>query len=145
MLQSSVSTVSSTVVVTRPAHATLAAITQAAALMAQADGTVDGAEQQALLRFLRGHDLLRYFGRRACLSAYHAALEHNAPEAEVLGSLGRQAGHVAAPLIASAAASIALADGDTHPAEVALLCRLAERLSVLGDCDDVATVLFSAQ
>lgn len=113
--------------------------------MARADGSADEHEQQALLRFLRAHDLLRRFGRRDCLRAYQSELERAAPEPDVLDALGEQRGRIGATLVAAAAASIALADGAVHPAEIALLRHLAERLSVVDECDDVAAVLFPTQ
>jgi len=133
------------VLVARHGPAALTGIAQAAALMARADGKADVIEQQVLLRFLRRHDLLRSFGRRACLDAYRTELRRAAPEPEVLETLCRQRSRISAQLIASAAASIAMADGAAHPAEVELLCRLAERLRVLDTCDEVAAVLFRAQ
>ena len=109
--------------------------------MARADGAADVQEQQALLRFLRDHDLLRHFGRRACLDAYRDALaREDAP-----ASPHQDAMTMAAPLIASAAASIALADGTVHPAELDLLGQLAERLNLLGEADAVVSLLLRPQ
>src|SRR6476661_2126474 len=99
----------SVAVVRRPSPAMLAGIAQVAAQMARADGHADATEQQALLRFLREHDMLRQLGRQVCLDAYRDALARD----EAIPDHDARA--VATPLIASAAASIALADGTVHP------------------------------
>src|SRR3954462_7050104 len=102
-------------VVRRPSPAMLAGIAQVAAQMARAEGNADAIEQQALLRFLREHDLLRQFWRQTCLEAYHTALAQDeaaqdeaahdeAAQDEVAPD--RDVGTMAAPLLASAAASI---------------------------------------
>jgi len=132
-------------VVHRPGPAMLAGIAQVAAQMARADGSADRTEQRALLRFLRQHDLLRHFGRRACLDAYRKALALDEAPTDPQATPPRAAGTMAAPLIASAAASIALADGAVHPAELALLGHLTERLSLLGQSDAVVSLLFRPQ
>lgn len=131
----------SVAVVHRPGAAVLAGIARVAAQMARADGQADATEQQALLRFLREHDLLRHYGRQTCLDAYRDALAKEAAPAVP----ARELGAVAAPLLASAAASIALADGTVHPAELSLLGQLAERLCVLGEADAVVSLLLRPQ
>lgn len=128
----------SVTVVRRPSPAMLAGIAEVAAWMARADGSADGQERQALLRFLREHDLLQHFGRQACLDAYDSALSRDETPSY-------DASAATAPLIASAAASIAMADGTVHPAELDLLGHLAERLNVLGETDAVVSLLFRRQ
>jgi tellurite resistance protein len=120
------------VLVTRHRAASMESIATAAALMARADGSADETERRALLRFLRGHDLLRHFGRRTWMSAYADALHRETTADAELDFLAAQSGQAAAPLIAAAAASVALADGHAHPAELSLLRALAERLHLIG-------------
>jgi tellurite resistance protein len=115
----------------------MTSIAQAAALMARVDGQAHETERKALLRFLRNHDLLRRFGRRAWMTAYNSELDRNSSATDILDTLGKQRGQATAPLIASAAASVALADGTTHPAEVNLLRDIADRLSLLGTSDQI--------
>jgi tellurite resistance protein len=110
----------------------MTSIAQAAALMARADGQADETERKALLHFLRNHDLLRRFGRRAWMTAYNSELDRNPSASDVLDTLGKQRGQTTAPLIASAAMSVALADGTAHQGEVDLLRNIAERLSLVG-------------
>jgi tellurite resistance protein len=127
------------IVVTRPPAEAVESIASAAALMARIDGSADEVERRALLRFLRGHDLLRRFGRRAWMSAYAHALHRETTDEAELDFLGQQRGQTAAPLIAAAAASVALADGHAHPAELGLLRALAERLCLIGASDQLAS------
>ncbi len=129
-------------VVRRPRPAMLAGIVHAAAQMAQADGKADAVEQEALLRFLREHELLQHFGRRACLDAYRAELAREPSIDEPATPPHNEDFRMVAPLIASAAASIAQADGTVHPAELRLLSRLAERLALLSEADAVISLLF---
>jgi tellurite resistance protein len=120
------------VVVQRPGPAMLAGITQAAALMARADGRVDNSERDALLRFLRGRDLLPLVGRRAALCAFHAELARGRPDEETLEAIGRQRGTQGALPVATAASQIARADQHLDPRELDLLRRMHERLGLAG-------------
>lgn len=142
VLQSVVLSVAATGVAARTSRAALLGIAPAATLMAQAHGKADGMDRQAVPHFLREHDLPRYFGRRACLDASGETPPGGRPSVNVPDNRQPQAGVIATPLIVSATAAIALAGGAAHPVEVELLRHLAERLSMLDECDDVSAVLF---
>jgi tellurite resistance protein len=81
---------------------------------------------RSFLRFLHHHGVLERHGRAPCLAAFNKALG----EASLLGldeiceaadQFSAVAGTHAAPLVARAAAYVALADGITWPQEIALL------------------------
>jgi tellurite resistance protein len=113
-----------------PGRPTLKGLAEAAALMARADGRIDDVERRSFLRFLRRHGLLEAFGRRVATQAYTDELNRAVPATDALMGLERLRGLPAAPLAAAAAASIAAADGLAHPAEIALLRQMRDRLGL---------------
>ncbi|HEY7577841.1 MAG TPA: tellurite resistance TerB family protein [Acetobacteraceae bacterium] len=122
-------------VVEIPGQRALRGIIHAGALVALADGTVDAAERQALLAFLRHNGLLTRYGRRATLALVHQATNMPAAgrlaalceAADALAPLSRSA---ASPLIARAARQVMLADGVAWPQEVAMVRVIEDRLGL---------------
>ena len=122
-------------VIVRPSQATVQAIATACAMIACADGNVANKERRSFLRFLHHHGILERYGRAPCLAAFNKALG----EASLLGldemseaadQLSAVAGTHAAPLVAHAAAHVALADGITWPQEIALLEVIRNRIGL---------------
>ncbi len=122
-------------VIVRPSRATIQAAATACAMIACADGNVTNVERRSFLRFLHHHGVLERYGRAPCIAAFNKALS----EASLLGldeiceaadQLSAVAGTHAAPLVAHAAAYVALADGITWPQEIALLEVIRNRIGL---------------
>jgi tellurite resistance protein len=119
----------------RPGRATVQAVLMAAAMIACADGHVDRRERRSVVRFLRGYGVLAHYGRAATLAAFDRAVQETAPldlqETCVAADSLRSVAHLpGAPLVAHAAAVVALADGVTWPQEIALLEVIRERVGL---------------
>lgn len=115
-----------------PGRATLHAMVTAAAMIACADGHVARSERRSLLRFLSHHGVLARHGRAASLAAFEQAIrdtEDLGPHAAA-DRLRAIAGLPGAPLVAQAAAHVALADGVTWPQEIALLEVIRDRVGL---------------
>jgi tellurite resistance protein len=123
------------IVTLRPAPDTVQGIVLAAAMVACVDGHAASIERGSLIRFLRYHGVLARRGRAEPLAAFDQAVRHAAPmtleqscaEADRLRPL---AGRVGAPMIAQAAAQVALADGRHCPREMTLLAVIRDRLGL---------------
>jgi tellurite resistance protein len=122
-------------VIVRPSHATIQAMATACAMIACADGNVTNDERRSFLRFLHHHGVLERYGRAPCIAAFDKALG----EASLLGleeiceaadQFSAVAGTHGAPLVAHAAAYVALADGITWPQEIALLEVIRNRIGL---------------
>jgi len=119
----------------QPSRATVQAVVTACAMIACADGHVAVKERRSLLRFLRHHGALARFGRAPVLAAFDVAVREAAPMTldqicDVADRLRDVAGMPGAPLVAHAAAHVALADGITWPQEIALLDVIRDRVGL---------------
>jgi tellurite resistance protein len=118
-----------------PGRTTVQAVLTAAAMIACADGRVDHQERRSLVRFLRRIGVLERYGRTATLAAFDQAVRDAAPldlqqtcvAADCLRSVVNLPG---APLVAQAAALVALADGVAWPQEIALLEVIRDRVGL---------------
>ena len=119
----------------RPGPDTVDAIITAAAIIACADGQVSDLERRSLLHFLRQKGILERKGRAAATAAFNQAvalavtlgLDETCAATEKLRALAERPG---APLVAHAAAMVALADGVGWPQEIALLEIIRDRLGL---------------
>jgi|tagenome__1003787_1003787.scaffolds.fasta_scaffold18052946_1 tellurite resistance protein len=129
------STPSRTAVVFQPSRTTVQAMVMACALIACADGHVGLKERRTFLRFLRHCGALQRYGRAQSAAAFDTAaheassltLDEICTAADDLRSV---AGSHGAPLVAQAAAHVALADGVTWPQEIALLAVIRDRIGL---------------
>jgi tellurite resistance protein len=122
-------------VIFQPSHATVQAVATACAMIACADGDVATKERRSFLRFLHRHGVLERFGRGPCLAAFNAALHDTSSLTldeicDATDQFSAVAGTHGAPLVAHAAAYVALADGVTWPQEIALLEVIRNRLGL---------------
>jgi tellurite resistance protein len=122
-------------VIVRPSHATVQAMATACAMIACADGNVADKERRSFLRFLHHHGILERHGRARCLAAFNKALGEASlldldEICEAADQFSAVAGTHAAPLVAHAAAHVALADGITWPQEIALLEVIRNRIGL---------------
>ncbi len=118
-----------------PGRETVRAVVTAAAIVACADGHVARSERRSLLRFLSHHGVLARYGRAGLLAAFEQAVRTAEPltlheAGSVADELRTIAGRPGAPLVAQAAAHVALADGVTWPQEIALLEVIRDRLGL---------------
>jgi tellurite resistance protein len=119
----------------QPSRATIHAVVTACAMIACADGNVAVKERRSLLRFLRHHGVLARYGRAPVIAAFDVAVRETAPLTldqicDVADRLRDVAGMPGAPLVAHAAAHVALADGVTWPQEIALLEVIRDRVGL---------------
>jgi tellurite resistance protein len=111
---------------------TMEALITAGALVARADGWVDGSERGHLLGFIRQQGLLTHITAREILDAFDGRLRQleqpRAPQA-ALASLRPLAGWSRAGLVVDAAGVVAAADGEIHPGELRTLRRIRAALT----------------
>jgi tellurite resistance protein len=96
------------------------ALVTAGALVARADGWVDGSERGHLLGFIRQRGLLVRIAPGEILAAFDGRLhqlEQPSGPKSAMASLRPLAGWSRAALVVDAAAFVAAADGDIHPGE----------------------------
>jgi tellurite resistance protein len=129
------SSVSRPTVIVRPSQATIQAMATACAMIACADGSVTSKERRSFLRFLHHHGVLERYGRAPCIAAFDKALGDASvltleEICEAADQFSAVAGTHGAPLVAHAAAYVALADGITWPQEIALLEVIRNRIGL---------------
>lgn len=122
-------------IIFQPSHATIQAVASACAMIACADGNVANKERRSFLRFLHHHGVLERYGRAPCIAAFNEALRDASSLTldeicDAADQFSAIAGTQGAPLVAHAAAHVALADGITWPQEVALLEVIRNRLGL---------------
>jgi tellurite resistance protein len=123
------------IVIFHPSQTVVQAIARASALIACSDGHVGLKERRTFLRFLRHCGALQRYGRVPCTAAFDTAVLDTAALTldEICGAadgLRSVAGTHGAPLVAQAAALVALADGITWPQEIALLAVIRDRVGL---------------
>jgi tellurite resistance protein len=104
-------------------------------MIACADGHVANKERRSFLRFLHRHGVLERYGRAPHIAAFNVAvrdaslltLDEICSAADQFGAV---AGTHGAPLVAHAAAYVALADGISWPQEIALLEVIRNRIGL---------------
>jgi tellurite resistance protein len=119
----------------QPSRATIQAVVTAGAMIACADGHVANKERRSFLHFLHHHGVLERYGRAPYIAAFNAAvrdaslltLDEICSAADQFSAV---AGTHGAPLVAHAAAYVALADGTTWPQEIALLEVIRNRIGL---------------
>lgn len=127
--------VSRPAVVFQPSRTTVQAMATACAVIACADGHVGMKERRTFLGSLRRCGALERYGRTESVAAFDNAV-HDAASltldeiCSVLDNLRAVAGTHGAPLVAQAAAHVALADGVTWPQEIALLAVIRDRVGL---------------
>jgi tellurite resistance protein len=126
---------SRTTVVVQPSRTTVQAMATASALIAWADGHVEWKERRTFLGVLRRCGALQRYGRAHSLAAFDKAVQDAAALTldEIFSAaddLRAVAGTHDAPLVAQAAAYVALADGVTWPQEIALLAVIRDRVGL---------------
>jgi tellurite resistance protein len=124
-----------TAIVFQPGRTTVQAIVTACALIACADGHVGLKERHTFLRFLRHCGALQRYGRAGSTAAFDTAV-HDVEAltldeiCSVADDLRAVVGTHGAPLVAQAAALVALADGVIWPQEIALLAVIRNRVGL---------------
>jgi tellurite resistance protein len=118
-----------------PGRDLMTGIVTAGAAVACADGVVERSERQALLSFLRQQNLLVWFGRGVVLKTFDARVAQLQSGSSVdlrgaLDGLRALAGRRRVSLIATAAAHVALADGQACSQEIMLLRIIRDRLGI---------------
>jgi tellurite resistance protein len=111
---------------------TMEALITAGALVACADGWVDGSERGHLLDFIRQQGLLTHIASREILDAFDGRLrqlEQPCGPQAAMARLRPLAGWSRAGLVVDAAAIIAAADGEIHPGELRALRRIRAALT----------------
>jgi tellurite resistance protein len=118
-----------------PGQALMTGIVTAGAVVACADGVAERSERQALLSYLRKQNLLIWSGRSVVLETFDARvaqLQSGSPEdlRGALDVLRTLTGRRRVSLIATAAAHVALADGQACSQEIMLLRIIRDRLGL---------------
>jgi tellurite resistance protein len=108
------------------------ALVTAGALVARADGSVDGSERDHLLGFIRQRGLLVRIAPGEILDAFDGRLrqlEQSSGPRSAMASLRPLAGWSRAVLVVEAAAFVAAADGEIHPDELRALRHIRAALT----------------
>jgi tellurite resistance protein len=122
-------------VIFQPSHATIQAVATACAMIAYADGDVTNKERRSFLRFLHQHGVLERYGRAPCIAAFDQAVRDVSlltldQICDAADQFSAVCGTHGAPMVAHAAAYVALADGITWPQEIALLEVIRNRIGL---------------